>query len=179
MPFNYYYRLSRRQQSIYRQSDSIVELALPRVGELRPTVLGLDDALKKESRAEVRKLSARLARGISEQLRIAPVDVKVLKHRPSDDWGELHGLYEPVVDGAPALITVWMQTAKRKRVVAFKTYLRTLLHEVSHHVDYEYLRLPESFHTEGFYKRESYLYKILTSPQAEPGPYQHELPLNG
>jgi hypothetical protein len=54
-----------------------------------------------------------------------------------------------------------MRTAKQRRVVAFRTYLRTLLHEVGHHIDYAYLRLPDSFHTEGFYKRESSLFAQL------------------
>jgi hypothetical protein len=42
-------------------------------------------------------------------------------------------------------------------VVAFRTFLRTLLHEVCHHLDYTYLRLPDSFHTQGFFQRESSL----------------------
>jgi hypothetical protein len=50
-----------------------------------------------------------------------------------------------------------MRTAKQRRVVAFRTYLRTLLHEVGHHIDYTKLKLRDSFHTEGFYKRESSL----------------------
>jgi hypothetical protein len=50
-----------------------------------------------------------------------------------------------------------MRTARQKRVVAFRTFLRTLLHELCHHLDYELYRLPETFHTEGFYKRESNL----------------------
>jgi len=54
-----------------------------------------------------------------------------------------------------------MRTARQKRVVAFRTYLRTLLHEVGHHVDYAGLRLADSFHTEGFYKRESSLFYQL------------------
>jgi hypothetical protein len=54
-----------------------------------------------------------------------------------------------------------MRTAKMKRVVAFRSYLRTLLHEVGHHVDYTGLRLPESYHTQGFYKRESSLFHQL------------------
>jgi hypothetical protein len=58
-----------------------------------------------------------------------------------------------------------MRTAKRKRVVAFRTYLRTLLHEVGHHVDYTGLRLAESYHTDGFYKRESSLFHQLV-PEA-------------
>jgi hypothetical protein len=54
-----------------------------------------------------------------------------------------------------------MRTAKQKRVVAFKTFLRTLLHELCHHLDYELLKLPDSFHTDGFYKRESSLFHQL------------------
>src|SRR5207245_5265764 len=49
--------------------------------------------------------------------------------------------------------------------VAFRSYLRTLLHEVGHHVDYTGLRLPESYHTQGFYKRESSLFHQLV-PEA-------------
>ena len=54
-----------------------------------------------------------------------------------------------------------MRTAKRRQVVAFRTYLRTLLHEVCHHLDYELLKLADSFHTEGFFKRESSLFKQI------------------
>jgi len=46
-------------------------------------------------------------------------------------------------------------------VVKFRTFLRTLLHELGHHLDYEMLGLPDSFHTEGFYKRESSLLRQL------------------
>ena len=56
--------------------------------------------------------------------------VTVLAARPHARWGELHGLYETT--GRPAdtpLITLWMRTARQKRVVAFRTFLRTLLHE--------------------------------------------------
>jgi len=54
-----------------------------------------------------------------------------------------------------------MRTAKQKRVVPFKAFLRTLLHEFCHHLDYELYKLPDSFHTEGFYKRESSLFHQL------------------
>jgi hypothetical protein len=59
------------------------------------------------------------------------------------------------------VITVWMRTAARQQVVAFRTFLRTLVHEVCHHLDYELLALEETFHTEGFYKRESTLSNAL------------------
>jgi hypothetical protein len=56
--------------------------------------------------------------------------------------------------------------------VAFRTFLRTLLHELCHHLDYRLYRLPDSFHTEGFYKRESSLFHQLvpTNDEARPLP---------
>ena len=75
---------------------------------------------------------------------------------------ELQGLYEPdEVTGGTARITVWMRTAKKVQVVKFRTFLRTLLHEVCHHLDYELYKLSETFHTEGFYARESALMREL------------------
>lgn len=179
MPFDYYRRLSQRQKRIYRQSDNIVQVELPHIEVLHDTVFALQRSLKEEDRAQTEKLSNQLAKSISEQLNIPTLRVKVLARRPSDDWGELHGLYEPAEKGGTALITVWMRTAKRKQVVAFKTYLRTLLHEVNHHLDYEYFGLQESFHTEGFYKRENYLFQNLTNPVEHAAPFQYELSLSG
>src|SRR5213076_3174997 len=49
----------------------------------------------------------------------------------------------------------------QKRAIALRTFLRTLLHEVGHHVDYTGLRLKDSFHTESFYKRETSLFYQL------------------
>jgi hypothetical protein len=75
---------------------------------------------------------------------------------------ELHGLYEPGPPGQRARISVWMRTAQRRQVVAFRTFLRTFVHEICHHLDYELYELRESFHTQGFFQRESSLYRQLT-----------------
>jgi hypothetical protein len=61
-----------------------------------------------------------------------------------------------------------MRTAQRAQVVAFRTFLRTLLHELGHHLDYELFELEETFHTEGFYKRESSLFNQLVDKE-KPG----------
>ena len=99
--------------------------------------------------------------------RVPPIRMRVLARRPMDSGGELHGLYEPEDGPAIARITVWMRTAQRKDVVAFRTFLRTLVHELCHHLDYEMYALPETFHTEGFYKRESSLANALFAQEAE------------
>ncbi len=53
-------------------------------------------------------------------------------------------------------------TAQLRKVVAFRTYVRTRLHELNHHLDIDLLELEDSFHAEGFYKRKSSLFKQLT-----------------
>jgi hypothetical protein len=88
----------------------------------------------------------------------------VLAVRPQLEDAELHGLYTQELDGAPR-IRLWMRTAKKKRVVAFRTFLRTLLHELCHHLDFTLLELSESYHTEGFFKRESSLFHQLVPPR--------------
>jgi hypothetical protein len=167
VPFSYYDRLSPRAQAIYRTSDATTRLTLPGAELLRPAVDALRLALEVEDRRAVEQAAGRLASGLARQLSMPPVAVSVLAARPSARWGELHGLYTRE-DRGPARIQLWMRTARHRRVVAFRTFLRTLLHEVGHHVDYELLRLTDSFHTEGFFKRESSLFHQLV-PGARPG----------
>ena len=159
VPFSYYGRLSARSKAIYRRSDAIAEIRLARPDVLRPLVEGVRQALAAEHRSAVELAASHLARGLTDMLQARPVAVQVLAVRPRSDWGELHGLYTPDLE-RPRL-QLWMRTARHKRVVAFRTFLRTLLHEVGHHLDYEHLRLEDSLHTEGFFKRESSLFKQL------------------
>lgn len=165
MPFAYYQRLSARDRAIYRLSDAVTSVTLPRPGELTSLVAELRLALESEQRASVEAASASLATGLARQLDLPPVRVEVLAVRPSADWGELHGLYTREAGRTPR-IQLWMRTAHHKRLVAFRTFLRTLLHEMGHHVDYERLELADSFHTEGFFRRESSLFHQLV-PEAK------------
>jgi hypothetical protein len=165
MPFAYYARLSSRNQAIYRKSDAIVELDLPHAELLHPLVGALHEALEKDDRRAVEKAAAFLADGILKVLDLPPVRVQVLAVRPSSGESELHGLYTRE-EGEPTRVQLWMRTAHHKRVVAFRTFLRTLLHELGHHLDYDLLKLKDSYHTEGFFKRESSLFKQLVPEKA-------------
>ena len=156
VPFAYYQRLSAARKRIYRESDAIQEVALPRGLPLKAMALRIRDALAAERRAAVEQAGQELLDVLCSALAVPRLRLAVDAVRPSAHWGELHGLYEPL-EGELARVTVWMRTARQKRVVAFRTLLRTLLHELCHHLDYELFRLPETFHTEGFYKRESNL----------------------
>jgi hypothetical protein len=164
MPFAYYERLSARDRAIYRRSDSVTTLVLPHPRELQPLVEGLRLSLASERLPDIDAASSTLALGLAGQLELPPVRLEVLAVRPSADWGELHGLYTREAGRTPR-IQLWMRTAHHKRLVAFRTFLRTLLHEVGHHVDYERLELADSFHTEGFFRRESSLFHQLVPSQ--------------
>jgi hypothetical protein len=173
MPFGFYARLTRTQQAIYRRSDTIAEVRLPHPGSLHPLVAGLEHALLTENCATTAAATDRLVRGLTDALGAPPCRVEVLAARPHARWGELHGLYTAERGKIPT-IQLWMRTAKQRRVVAFRTYLRTLLHEVGHHVDYTVLRLPDSIHTEGFYKRESSLFHQLVPTRRDAMPTLEE-----
>jgi hypothetical protein len=171
MPFSYYQRLTIRQRRIYDRSDAITRLTLPEADALRPLAGELAAALESESRPATERAAQRLAAAIHQRFTVPPVELRVLAARPSHTWGELHGLYEFGAGRARPRITLWMRTAQKRQVVAFRTFLRTLLHEVCHHLDYALLKLPDSFHTQGFYQRESSLFHQLMGtvrPAAEP-----------
>jgi hypothetical protein len=166
MPFAYYDRLSRRERAIYDQSDHVARVDLPLAESLRPLVELLRVALERDRRPEVEAIAQRLCLGITRTLGVEDVHVAVLPVRPTLRDAELHGLYTR--DGIrPPRIRLWMRTVHYKRVVAFRTFLRTLLHEVVHHLDYTYLKLEDSFHTEGFFKRESSLFYQLVPREAQ------------
>ena len=166
MRFAYYDRLSAHRQRIYRASDAIESIGLPPGVDLGGDVRALRDALAADHRAGVQRHCQRIVDRLTAGYRVPPIRVRVLAARPCGDYGELHGLYEPIDGRKPARISVWMRTAQRRQVVAFKSFLRTLCHEACHHLDYELFALEETFHTEGFYKRESSLANALLASLA-------------
>jgi hypothetical protein len=166
MRFAYYDRLSKRDQEIYRQSDRVAAIELERPETLAPRVEAVRVALAADDQAAVTAAAQSLADGICDKLAVPPVDIEVLAVRPKlPDDAELHGLYTADDDAERPMIQLWMRTAAKGRVVAFRTFVRTLLHELCHHFDYELLGLENSFHTEGFFKRESSLARALLPPK--------------
>ena len=158
--YPYYRKLSAAQKRIYDKSDSVPGLDLPQADRFRSCMSDLKRALEKEDKRTAQSAAQRMVSGLCEVFGVERAAIKVLAKRPSKDWGELHGLYERE-EGVTDQITVWMRTAERKQVVAFKTFLRTIIHEFMHHLDYVLLELEDSFHTEGFFKRESSIVRQL------------------
>jgi hypothetical protein len=165
---NWRSRLTPFQQRIYDRSASIPSIQLSPTPQLQESAKALETALAADDHPQVEALAQTIVNQICWRLNVRTVRVQVLGVRPSNRRGELHGLYTQYNGGSRNdCIQVWMRTAKRGQVVAFRTFLRTLLHEVCHHLDYTHLHLRESYHTEGFFQRESSLFRIIM-PQPEP-----------
>ena len=160
--FAYYERLPADSKRTYRKSDAIARVEVPDVASLVPLAAAIEPPLAAAQRAAVERACQALADAITTRLEAPRVVLRVLERRPSNDWGELHGLYEPdEVTRGTARISLWMRTAAKEQVVKYRTFLRTLVHELCHHLDYEHFGLAETFHTQGFYTRESALTREL------------------
>ncbi|MBI1397392.1 MAG: hypothetical protein GC151_15580 [Betaproteobacteria bacterium] len=166
MPFPFYQKLSAARRRTYDRSDTITALAIPGEPDFSDMVQAVHAGLREERPRDVQRACQRLVDTLADAFAVPPLRVIVRSVRPNGEWGELHGLYVPGEHDAVGRVELWMRTARQRRVVAARTFLRTLLHEFCHHLDYELFRLSETFHTEGFYRRESHLLDQVAGPSA-------------
>lgn len=168
MPFDFYERLDHAQQATYRRSAAVASITVPDVAALESALGRLRAGLERDELPAVSRAVAELLGGICGQLKVPTAAIEVLERRPSSETSELHGLYTREDDGQ-ARIQLWTRTAAHQKPVAFRTFLRTALHELLHHLDFEHLRLDDTFHTEGFFQRESSLVRQLAgAPSRKP-----------
>ena len=160
MRFAYYQGLSRTEKRAYDDSDRrrTVSLLDPRACDA--ALAQIEQGLAADDHDRVQAGTRALVEALIVQTSAPPVVVTVLAVRPSDDDGELHGFYEMDDDGLCEL-RVWMRTAAKKKPVAFRSFVRTVLHELCHHLDFARDELDHSFHTEGFFARENDLTRQL------------------
>lgn len=163
----WYKRLPPVLQRVALASDRITSLPFRPGPQVIEAVSELSHALSGGRPVEVQVRAQRIADGICTGFGVARVSVRVAERRPHDQRGELHGLYSPGVPPGRDTITLWMFTAKRAQVVAPRTFLRTLVHELCHHLDYTHLNLRDSLHTQGFYQRESSLFAALAADRVD------------
>jgi len=160
---SFFYRLSSRAQRTYLKSDTVERFDYVPNAAARNSLDALMRALETGNLVATATCARALTAEICRALATAPVNVEVRGVRPRNTRGELHGLFYPYDPRLrrPPYIVLWMCTAQRHDVVKPKTFVRTLMHEIGHHLDYALLRLEDSYHTQGFFKRESSLVRAL------------------
>lgn len=168
--FAYYDRLSAKDKATYRASDAIPDVPLPDVAALQALVHHVDTALSTGKRVRVAKAVTALIGALLGQLGAPPLKVHVREVRPDLEDAELHGLYTFAVGDQPPRLEVWMRTRALAKVVKLRTFIRTVIHEVLHHLDVTVFALEDSFHTEGFFRRESSVVRALFGEAKRPAP---------
>lgn len=167
--FAYYARLSAADKATYRKSDAIAEVPLTDLATLTPLVRGIEVALFSGKRVRVAKVATAFIDAFLDQLGAPRVKVHVREVRPDLDDAELHGLYTFATEEDPPKLEVWMRTRAHEQVVKFRTFLRTIVHELLHHLDVTMFGMDDSFHTEGFFRRESKIVRtLLNEPKKAP-----------
>ena len=153
----FFYRLAPRDQKVYLRSDAIDAYDLvagPNALALAETLVA---ALERGSVAGIGHAAQALVAELCRLLGVRIVPIEVKGARPRNARGELHGIFYP---DAPRIV-LWTRTAMRRDVVKPKTFVRTLMHELAHYFDYAVFRLGNSYHTRGFFKRESFLVRAV------------------
>ncbi|HXN85393.1 MAG TPA: hypothetical protein VN867_04945 [Candidatus Binataceae bacterium] len=159
----FFYKLSMRSQRCYLKSDSIARFEdfAPSLDAHR-RLADLMTALESGTLREVHQCTLALMTELCVVFRVPAIRVEVRGVRPHNARGELHGLFRL---SKPPEILLWMRTARRHEVVKPRTFLRTMFHELCHYLDYSLFKMEDSFHTMGFFKRESFLVRSLLATE--------------
>jgi len=142
----------------FDRSDQMTTLSIPGDNRLRILAREIESALPSEIKTRVQTACDGFLAEAADLFHVPQPKVRVLDARPLRVYetgsSEIFGDYHENT----ALIRIWMRTAIRKRVTSYGTFLSTLCHEFSHHLDVHGLKLPNTYHTRGFYERTAVLY---------------------
>jgi len=151
---------SRPADAAYRRSQQEIGL------RFRPTVVarGLAERILQsgDDAAERRRLAQLLVDELSGEAGLSRVEVAVAdkpqvhEHDGQRLQSKTYGYYRCwFEDGrvSRARIRIYHRTARLQKVITPKVFLNTLLHEFTHHYDFDGLRMMRSPHTTGFYAR--------------------------
>src|SRR5215469_9563729 len=148
----------KRNLRAFLDSDEHRMLPLPPDDRLTTCARVIELAMKDGTAGDVERACGDFLRTASAFYGVPPCGVRVLAARPlrvrERSVTELFGDYHP----STLVIRVWRQTAIRKEITSFGTFLSTLCHEFCHHLDFHRLGFRDSWHTRGFYERTAVLY---------------------
>src|SRR2546427_978390 len=145
--------------SQFRESERLTSIALPAHRTLSQVAQIIDAVMKEGTRAQVQRACGEFLSAAAAFYGVRVPEVRALAARPlrvrETGWQtELFGDYS--IRGES--IRIWTRTAVRKQVTSFGTFLSTLCHEFSHHLDCQKFGFTRSPHTRGFYERAAMLY---------------------
>ena len=135
----------------YEKSNSIEKVALSRLSKKEyQALLSTCESIKDRQKA-----AQTLCDYLSDKFHISRTKVNTVNrsqpHRTNS--GRLRSKTLGTYNVQTEVVTMYNLTAVKKQPVSIKVFTGTLLHEFMHHYDMKYLKLDNSLHTAGFYKR--------------------------
>ena len=134
-------------KTIYEKSNKITRVRLNSFSKVyaHKVLSSLESSCDREENSQI------LLDYLCEKFKIERVTLSVTPAaRPCNRRNtQTYGRYYP----SSKRIIIYNTTAKTKKTIAIKTFYETLLHEFIHHYDMVGLKLGDSPHTSGFYKR--------------------------
>jgi hypothetical protein len=127
-----------------------------------PRLRSLKEALQSEDALGVRIASQAIVDALAHEYEISTIPWVVVEDvRPSwrDRRGRIAGQTHGEADGNRWELKLFLRTPAKRKVVAYKTFLNTLLHEFAHF--YDFSMLGGTIHTAGFYRRLNTLYRLF------------------
>jgi len=170
--------MARRPYSVQLLGPTRIASPTKRI-ELQAALRDVSEGLASSGMARLRRGASTILDTLVSCYQLPKLQLSVFdRPRPSFTGqrfsGELHGDYT-----SPGRIRIWTRTAKRGQTVAFLTFLDTLLHEFLHHYDLNFLKLPDTVHSENFYKRLGSLRAVVRQrEQADTGSTAFSTPLS-
>lgn len=134
-------------KTIYEKSNEITSVRLNSFSKVyaHKVLSSLESSCDREENAQI------LLDYLCKKFKIERVTLSVTTAaRPCNRRNaQIYGRYYPL----SRRIVIYNTTTKTKKTIAIKTFYETLLHEFIHHYDIVGLKLGDSLHTSGFYKR--------------------------
>lgn len=136
----------------YEKSNSIEKVALSRLSKKEyQALLAVCESIKDRQKA-----AQALCNYLSDRFHISHTKVNVVNRAQPHSTGYSGRLRSKTLGTYTVnseVITMYNITAVKRQPVSIKVFAGTLLHEFMHHYDMKYLKLNNSIHTAGFYKR--------------------------
>ena len=144
---------SHAEKKAYEISNRLLSVDFRVTPSMKRKVDDLAIWLSAGDKSKVRGATQAVIELLCAAARVPAARLSLVDRAPGEFRGDklvvkLYGVCAP--DGT---ITMAYRTAVRRKVIAFKTYVNTLVHEFMHHYDHQRLQLGASFHTRGFYQR--------------------------
>lgn len=148
------------KQYVYNESNKHTEVTLNKFSKKE-----IENILSSTENRDDRQIKSQaFCDYLCDKFKIPRLEVRVV-NRPqphsNTDTGRLRSKTLGTYTVGREVITMYNLTSKQQKVVAIKTFTKTLLHEFIHHYDIYKLNLPTSYHTKGFYMRLSDLERKL------------------